>query len=205
MVAATEQAGFPDSKLLERLKAGDEEAFAAIVDRYSAQTYRIARTITGNRQDAEEVVQDTFMTVFRKIGSFEGRSAFPTWLYRITVNTAMMKVRRGKERAEEDLERWLPVFDAAGQHLEFVEDWSANPEKLLLQQERRDAVRQALPTLPAEYRAVVALRDLQGLSGEEVAEILGLSLPAVKSRLHRARLALRGKLEAYFGGQHDQL
>ncbi len=200
MVASPGQAGFRDTELLEQLKAGDEKAFAAIIDRYSAQTYRIARTITGNPQDAEDVVQDVFLTVFRKIGSFEGRSAFSTWLYRITVNAAMMKVRGREVRAEEDLERWLPVFDAEGRHLQPVEDWSANPEKVLLQQERPEIVHQALGTLPAEYRVVVALRDLQGLSGEEVAEILGLSLAAVKSRLHRGRLALREKLAATFGG-----
>ena len=205
MVGATEQAGFPDLELLERLKAGDEQAFAAVVDRYSAQAYRIARSITRDRQDAEEVVQDVFLTVFRKIGSFEGRSAFTTWLYRITVNAAMMKIRGRDERTEEDVEKWLPVFDGEGHHVHSVEAWSANPENLLLQQERRKVVRQAVATLPAEYRAVLALRDLQGLSGEEVAEILGLSLAAVKTRLHRARLALRGKLATYFGVQHDQL
>ncbi|MFQ5657551.1 MAG: RNA polymerase sigma factor [Candidatus Methylomirabilales bacterium] len=201
MVGATEQAEFPDLELLERLKAGDEQAFAAVVDRYSAQTYRIARSITRDRQDAEEVVQDVFLTVFRKIGSFEGRSAFTTWLYRITVNAAMMKVRGRDERAEEDVEKWLPVFDGEGRHVHSVEAWSANPENLLLQQERRKVVRSALATLPAEYRTVLALRDLQGLSGEEVAETLGLSLAAVKSRLHRARLALRGKLAASFEGK----
>ncbi|MFQ5881478.1 MAG: RNA polymerase sigma factor [Candidatus Methylomirabilales bacterium] len=205
MMAGIEHARFPESEILERLKAGDKKAFAAIVDRYSAQTYRLARAITQNPQDAEEVVQDVFLTIFQKIGSFEGRSAFGTWLYRITVNAAMMKVRRREDRVEEDLERWLPVFDAEGRHLQPVEDWSANPEKALLQQERCEAVHQALAALPAEYRAVVALRDLQGLSGEEVAEILGLTVAAVKSRLHRGRLALRGKLAAYFGRKNDHL
>lgn len=198
MVPVTDQVQFPDSEMLERLKAGDEDAFAALLDRYSGQTYRLARAITGDPQDAEEVVQDVFMTVFRKIESFEGRSAFSTWLHRITVNAAMMKIRGRKERVEEDIEQWLPAFDDTGHHLRPVEAWSANPEKVLLQQERRSLVRQALATLPAEYRAVVALRDLQGLSGEEVAETLGLSVAAVKSRLHRARLALRGQLAAAF-------
>ena len=200
MVGATDQANAPDSELLERLKAGDEEAFETIVDRYSAQTYRVARTITGNPQDAEEVVQDVFMTVFRKIASFEGRSAFSTWLYRIAVNAAMMKVRgkqEKQERTEEDLERWLPVFDARAQHAHPVGAWSANPEEAVLQRERREVLRNELATLPTEYRTVVALRDLQGLSSEEAAEILGISPAAVKSRLHRARLALRGKLAAH--------
>ena len=201
MVANTGQAGFLESELLEQVKAGDEKAFEAIVDRYSARIYRIGRTITGNPEDAEEVVQDVFMTVFQKIGSFEGRSAFSTWLYRIAVNAAMMKVRgkrEKQERTEEDLERWLPVFDARAQHAHPVEAWSANPEEAVLQRERREVLRNELATLPMEYRTVVALRDLQGLSSEEAAEILGISPAAVKSRLHRARLALRGKLAAHF-------
>jgi len=205
MATGTGQAGFPESELLERVKAGDEEAFATILDRYSPRTYRLARAITGNPQDAEEVVQDVFFTIFQKIESFEGRSAFSTWLYRITVNAAMMKARRREGKVEEDLERWLPVFDAEGHHLQPVVDWSANPEKALLQHERREVLHQALAALPAEYRAVVALRDLQGLSNEEVAEVLGLTVAAVKSRLHRGRLALRGKLAAYFGGKGDHL
>jgi len=200
MVANTGQGGFLESELLERIKAGDEKAFEAIVERYSARIYRIGRTITGNPQDAEEVVQDVFMTVFQKIGSFEGRSAFSTWLYRIAVNAAMMKVRgkqEKQERTEEDLERWLPVFDARAQHAHPVGAWSANPEEAVLQRERREVLRNELATLPTEYRTVVALRDLQGLSSEEAAEILGISPAAVKSRLHRARLALRGKLAAH--------
>jgi len=205
MATGTGQAGFPESELLELLKAGDEQAFATILDRYSAQVYRLARAITGNPQDAEEVVQDVFFTIFQKIGSFEGRSAFSTWLYRITVNAAMMKVRRREVTVEEDLERWLPVFDATGHHLQPVEDWSADPEKALLQHERREVLRQALADLPEEYRVVVALRDLQGLSSEEVAEILGLTVAAVKSRLHRGRLALRGKLASYCGRKSDYL
>lgn len=198
MVGATDQANAPDSELLERLKAGDEEAFETIVEHYSAQTYRVARAITGSPQDAEEVVQDVFMTIFRKIGSFEGRSAFSTWLYRITVNAAMMKVRGRPETAEEDLERWLPVFDAMGAHMHPAEAWSTNPEHILMQRERREVVRSALATLPADYRTIVALRDLQGRSSEEIAEMLGLSVAAAKSRLHRARLALRGKLTGAF-------
>jgi RNA polymerase sigma-70 factor (ECF subfamily) len=202
MATGTGQAEFPESELLERVKAGDEQAFTALLDRYSAQTYRLARAITGNPQDAEEVVQDVFLTIFQKIATFEGRSAFSTWLYRITVNAAIMKVRQRRgEVKEEELERWLPVFDAEGHHLQPVEDWSANPEKALLQHERREVLRQTLAILPAEYRTVVALRDLQGLSNEEVAEILGLTVAAVKSRLHRGRLALRGKLASYFGGK----
>ncbi len=197
-MATTDQAGFPDSALVKGLKAGDDTAFATLLDRYSARTYRTARTVTGNPHDAEEVVQDVFMTVFQKIGSFEGRSAFSTWLYRITVNAAMMKVRRKQDRVEEDPERWLPVFDADAHHAHPVEAWPVDPEKILLEQEGRDAVRQALTSLPVEYRTVIALRDLQGLSGEEAAEILGISPAAVRSRLHRARLALRGKLAAHF-------
>ncbi len=187
-----------DSELVERVKAGDEAAFEALLERYQDRVYRLARGLTRDPRDAEEVVQEVFLTIYRKIHSFEGRAAFSTWLYRITMNVTLMMLRG---RGPEDpgvVEALLPSFTAEGRHAQMVHDWTKTPEEHLLQQEVREAVRRGIATLPAEYQAVLVLRDLEGLSNGEVAEVLGLTVLAVKARLHRARLALRALLERLF-------
>ena len=191
-----ERSDLPDQDLVEQLKAGVESAFEALLDRYQGRVYRLVLSITKSADDAEEVLQDIFLSVYRKIASFDGRSALGTWLYRIAVNAALMKLR-GRGPVHDSIEAHLPQFTEDGRHPRMIVDWSQGAEDQLLQKERVQLVRQAIEALPPDYRAVVVLRDLEGLSNEEVAEVVGISLLAVKARLHRARLALRGILEQY--------
>jgi len=185
-----------DQELVEQIKAGEKASLEALLGRYQDKVYRLALSFTKNPADAEEVLQDVFLTVYRKITSFEGRSAFSTWLYRITVNTALMKLR-GRGPAQESIDEYLPQFTKDGRHARMVVDFTDGPEKLLLRKEREQVLREAIEALPPDYKVVLVLRDLEGLSNEEVAEVVGASVLAVKARLHRARLALRGRLERY--------
>lgn len=185
-----------DQELVEQIKAGEKASLEALLGRYQDKVYRLALSFTKNPADAEEVLQDVFLTIYRKIASFEGRSAFSTWLYRITVNTALMKLR-GRGPAQESIDEYLPQFTKDGRHARMVVDFTDGPEKLLLLKEREQILREAIEALPPDYKVVLVLRDLEGLSNEEVAEVVGASVLAVKARLHRARLALRGRLERY--------
>jgi len=187
-----------DAALVERLKRGDEEAFAALLKRYQGKVYRLAMNMTRNAQDAEEATQDVFLAVYRKIGDFDGRAAFSTWLYRIATNAALMKLRARPAGQHLSVEEAGPAFGADGHHARPVADWSEVPEDRLLAAERRRVVQDAIAALPSDYKAVVALREIEGLSNQEVAEVVGATVLAVKSRLHRARLALRERLATYF-------
>jgi RNA polymerase sigma-70 factor (ECF subfamily) len=181
--------------LIDRLRGGDTAALEGLMERLAPRVYRLALGITRNEADAEEVVQDVFLSLFRKIDGFEGRSALGTWIYRITVNTALIKRRGKRVELEVFLEDHVPTFREDG-HREgdramLLADWSATPEEELLSGETRAAVRRLIAGLPDPYRVVLLLRDLEGLSNEETAEVLGESVASVKSRLHRARMALR--------------
>jgi RNA polymerase sigma-70 factor (ECF subfamily) len=181
--------------IVERLRAGEAKALEALMERYAARVYRLAYSITRNTGDAEEVVQDVFLNVFRNVRGFQERAALGTWLYRVTANAALNK-RRGKRlELETSLDAWLPTFQPDG-HREgdrafLLADWSSTPESELLAQEARTTLEHAMEALPDRYRAVLVLRDVEGLSSEEAAAILGDSVAAVKSCLHRARMALR--------------
>jgi RNA polymerase sigma-70 factor (ECF subfamily) len=187
-----------EARLLERLRAGDAAALETLMAEYGARVYRLAYGITRSQEDAEEVAQDVFLTIARKSASFEGRSAIGSWIYRVTTNAALNK-RRGKRReVETPLEEHLPTFKPDG-HREgersfLLADWSQDPERTLLSGEARDVLQRAIDGLPERYRAVLVLRDVEELSNEEVAELVGDSLASVKSRLHRARMALREQL-----------
>ncbi len=183
-----------DQALVTQALMGEESAFEGLVGRYQGKVYRLALSLTKRPEDAEEVMQDVFLTVHRKLSSFEGRSAFSTWLYRITVNAALMKFR-GKNPAEESLEAYLPRFTEDGRHVRMVLDFTQGPEEALLRKEREQILMAAIDALPPDYKVVLVLRDLEGLSNEAVAEVVGASILAVKARLHRARLFLRGKLD----------
>jgi len=184
--------------LVARLRDGDVEALEALMTRYASRVYRLAFGITRNDADAEEVVQDVFWSVFRKIGSFEGRSGFGTWIYRVTANAALIKRRGKRAQIEVYLEDWLPTFKEDG-HREgdralLLADWSDSPEAELTSHETQALVRRAIAALPGPYQVVVLLRDMEGLPNEEIAEIVGETVASVKSRLHRARMALREQL-----------
>lgn len=183
-----------DLDLLGALRLHDPMAAEQLVTTYGDRAYRLARNITGNEQDAEEVVQDAFWIVVRKIDTFRGESAFGSWLYRIVANAAYQKLRTG-QRAQRDvsLDEMLPFIDEQG-HFGAMADWSARVDDPSVQTELRVALSAAIKELPAVYRAVLVLRDVEGLSNLEIATVLGLSVATVKSRVHRARLFLRKHL-----------
>ena len=185
-----------DQELVEQIKAGEKASLEALLGRYQDKVYRLALSFTMNPADAEEVLQDVFLAVYRKIASFERRSAFSTWLYRITVNTALMKLR-GRGPVQESIDEYLPQFTKDGRHARMAVDFTQGPDEQLLRKERERVLWEAIEALPPDYKIVLVLRDLEGLSNEEVAEVVGASVLAVKARLHRARLVLRGRLERY--------
>ena len=194
-------------KLIERLRAQDPSVVEILMRQYSTKIYRVAFGITKSHGDAEEVVQDVFLTLFRKGDSFEGRSALGTWLYRVAANAALIKRRGKRAEVEVSLEDYLPTFKADG-HREgdralLLADWSATPERELLSGEAREILEEGLALLPEHYRAILVLRDVEELSNEEVAEVLGESIASVKSRLHRARMALREVLTRRLHGRAD--
>jgi RNA polymerase sigma-70 factor (ECF subfamily) len=187
-----------DAALVEALRRESPDAVEALVSEYGDRVYRLAMRITGRRADAEEVAQDALWTAARKIDLFKGEAAFGSWLYRITANAAYQKLRTRKGRQQEiawdDL---LPGLDADSRHFEPMEDWSARVDEIALQGELREVLTEAIDTLPPDYRTALVMHDVEGLSNPEIAEALGISLPAVKSRVHRSRLFLRQRLSEY--------
>jgi RNA polymerase sigma-70 factor (ECF subfamily) len=186
-----------DEELVERLRAGEERGVEELVSRYAGLAYRLALRVTGNSADAEEITWEVMLTVARKASGFRGDSALSSWIYRIATNAAYEKLRT----------RPLPAvsLENAGHRLAEAEswvgeprDWSAWCEDPAVQAELRTVLEKAIAELPLEYRIVIVLHDVEGLPNVEVANLLGHSLPAVKSRVHRARLALRGRLAQYF-------
>jgi RNA polymerase sigma-70 factor (ECF subfamily) len=173
-------------------------AVEALVRRYGPKTYRLALRITGSPEDAQEVSQDVLWAVVRKIDTFKGESALGSWIYRIAANTAYQKLR-GRPGAEQvSWETLLPAFSADGHLVEIEADWSQGVGDPALQAEARRRLLEAVATLPPEHRAAFVLHDMEGLPNPEVADVLGISLPAVKSRVHRSRLFLRQRLGEYF-------
>ncbi|MBI4241595.1 MAG: RNA polymerase sigma factor [Candidatus Rokubacteria bacterium] len=187
-----------DEALLDGLRREAREATETLVNRYGDRVWRLAFRITGNRQDAEEVAQDALWTAARKIQTFKGESAFGSWLYRITTNTAYQKLRaRHRHRLETSWEELLPHFDQEGRHAALLSDWSTRVDDPVLQGELRTVLRSAIESLPPDYRTAFLLHDLEGMSNPEIARMLGIGLPAVKSRVHRSRLVLRQRLGRY--------
>jgi len=195
-----------DAALVESLRRRDESAAERLLETYGDRVYRLAIRITGNEQDAEEVVQDALWTAARRIDTFKGDSAFGSWLYRITANTAYQKLRgRHGRRQEVSWDDLLPTFDDGGKHAEPVTDWSARVEEPALQTELRAILTTAIDELPHEYKTTFLMHDVEGLSNPEIAETLGVSLPAVKSRVHRSRLFLRQRLNRYMSASEEKV
>ena len=182
--------------LVEAARAGDVGAFEELVSRYDRNIFRIAQHITQNREDAEDVVQDAFFKAYSNLTQFQGQSKFYTWLVRIAVNEALMKLRRRRPERTVSLDEDVKTEDDTVPRE--VADWSPNPEQQYTQAELREILDRTIHGLPASFRTVFVLRDVEGLSTEETAEALDLSIPAVKSRLLRARLQLRSRLSKYF-------
>ena len=183
-----------DTQLVARLQRGDKIAFREVVRRHREKVYRLALRLTRDDARAQDVVQDAFLQVFRKIGQFQEQSAFSTWLYRITVNAALMRMRSERRHHEAPLEEASPRYTEAGEIADPVDDWSPAVDDQASNAELAVYAAKAVDKLPETYRSVFILRELEDLSTEEVAQILDLTLPTVKTRLHRARLALRKAL-----------
>jgi RNA polymerase sigma-70 factor, ECF subfamily len=182
--------------LVQAAKKGDVGAFGELVKRYDRNVFRIALHITQNREDAEDVVQDAFLKAYENLEQFQGQSKFYTWLVRIAVNEALMKLRRRRPERMVSLDQEVQTEEDSMPRE--VADWSPNPEQLYNQAELRDILGKTVQGLPPSFRTVFVLRDVEGLSTEETAQALELSVPAVKSRLLRARLQLRERLNRYF-------
>ena len=197
---AHERCADRDLGLLEALRRHEPTAAERLVTTYGQRAYRLAASITGNEQDAEEVVHDAFWSVIRKIDTFRGESAFGSWLYRIVANAAYQKLRiqQGRRR-EVSLDEVLPLFDERGHHVGPAADWSARVDDPSIQTELRLALTAALDELPAASRTMLVLRDVEGLSNIEIADVLGISVALVKTRVHRARLFLRKQLGDIMG------
>ena len=193
--------GFDEAALVAQAQTGGEEAFTELVNRYEGNIYRLARHITQNPEDAEDVLQETFLKAYEHLADFQGNSKFYTWLVRIDVNQALMKLRKRKTDASVSLD---DPYDTGEESLvREIAVWEPNPEQTYSQEEIRAILEKAVDSLPPTFRAVFALRDIEELSTEETAAVLNLSIPAVKSRLLRARLRLREKLNRYFKRKGD--
>lgn len=181
---------------MKALKAGSQDAFTVMVERYSPTVYNLALRMLNNPQEAEEVLQETFISAFRSLDRFEARSQLGTWLYRIAYNAALMRLRKHQVPVA-SIDEPMPGEEGEALPRELV-DWTALPDRVLLAGELRGVLSAAIAELPETLRSVFVLRDIEGLSTAETAEVLGLTETNVKVRLHRARLALRERLTAYF-------
>ncbi len=189
-----------DNQLIERINAGETGLLEELISRYEDRVYNLAYRMVGSREDAEDVLQDTFINVIRALDRFQGRSSFSTWLYRIAANTALTRLRKQgrKVKGEDEFLDNVYAVQQAARSGEKLSDWSNNPVRELLDDEAMQIMNQAIEEMPEIYRAVFVLRDIEELSTAEVADVLDLSKAAVKSRLHRARVYLRNELSGYF-------
>jgi RNA polymerase sigma-70 factor (ECF subfamily) len=203
MEAIESKVGEPtdESVLVDAARKGDISAFESLVKRYDRNVFRIAQHITQNREDAEDVVQDAFLKAYQNLGQFQGQSKFYTWLVRIAVNEALMRLRRRRPERMVSLDEDVKTEEDSMPRE--IADWTPNPEQQYTQGELKDILSRTIQGLPASFRTVFVLRDVEGLSTEETADALGLSIPAVKSRLLRARLQLRERLNKYFKKRRD--
>ena len=190
--------GGDEGALLSRLRSGEESAYEELVRAYGGRMLATATRILGNPEDARDAVQDAFLSAFRAIDSFAGQSRASTWLHRIVINAALMKIRSRQRKPEEPIDALLPGFLEDGHHAHPPAAWKDPADVMLQRQQTRDLVRASIEKLPDAYRTVLVLRDIEELDTEETARILEVSTNAVKTRLHRARQALRTLLDPLF-------
>jgi RNA polymerase sigma-70 factor (ECF subfamily) len=200
-MAVTSQAGIDEGILVAQARDGDMQAFGELVRRYEGKIFRLAQHITQNREDAEDVLQETFMKAYEHLEQFKGDSKFYTWIVRIAVNQALMKLRRRKTDKSVSLDEQIDTGEDTV--VREIAAWGEDPEERFTRQELGEILDGAVDSLEPPYRSVFVLRDIEDLSTEETAEALGLSVPAVKSRLLRARLQLREKLTRMFKRKGD--
>ncbi len=193
-----------DFSAVDRFKAGDAKAFDELVVRYEGKMYGFLMRMCGCADRAQDIVQETFLTAYRYIKGFRGDASFKTWLYRIA-STSCMKSKRRRKNEPARLVSLDDLVPGEGETAGLVESsWPATPAEDLLNRELADYIQNSLMELPEKYRIVFVLRDVEGFSAEEAARTLKISVPAVKSRLHRARLFLRKELSAYYLGEQGQ-
>jgi RNA polymerase sigma-70 factor (ECF subfamily) len=188
-----------DDALIARARGKDFAAFEELLGRYEDKVYRLAYRILRNETDAKEILQETFVQIWRKLDTFKGESQFGSWVYRIATNAALMRLRSQRRHPEVSTEE-LPIgyLDNYGTPMPAGENWAHRPDDDLQSAELREHIQAAVDKLPDIYRTVFVIRDVEGLSTEETAEVLGISVPTVKTRLHRARIALRDAIGGYF-------
>ena len=186
-----------EATLVAEAKEGNAEAFTVLVNQYERNIFRLALNVTSNKEDAEDVLQETFLKAYTHLGRFQGNSRFYTWVVRIAVNESLMKLRKRRSDRQVSLDEGLETDDNGLLPRE-IADWGDNPEQRYAKTEWQEILAEATQTLEPAFRTVFTLRDVEQLSTEETAEALGLSVPAVKSRLLRARLKLRQRLNKYF-------
>jgi RNA polymerase sigma-70 factor (ECF subfamily) len=200
-MAVTSQAGIDETPLVAQAREGDTRAFGELVRRYEGKIFRLAQHVTQNREDAEDVLQETFMKAYEHLDQFQGNSKFYTWIVRIAVNQALMKLRRRKTDKSVSLDETIDTGEDT--IVREIAAWDEDPEQRFSREELGEILDGAIQSLEPPYRSVFVLRDIEELSTEETAEALDLSVPAVKSRLLRARLQLREKLTRYFKRKGD--
>jgi RNA polymerase sigma-70 factor (ECF subfamily) len=192
-----------DARLAERLRAGDAAAFDELVESAAGRMLSVARRMLHTEQDAEDAVQEAFLNAFRSIGRFDGRSKLTTWLHQITVNACLMKLRTRRRRPERSIESLLPAFLDAGHQASPAAGWREGGAEADESEQVRGLVRASLEELPDAYRTVLVLRDAEGLDTDETAAVLGITPEAVRTRLHRARQALKTLLDPHFAGSQS--
>ena len=201
-VPATQAEEIDGAKLLAALQAGDDAAYESLVRLYSPRMLAVARRFLRQEQDAQDAVQEAFVSAFKAIDRFEGNSKIATWLHRIVVNASLMKIRSRKRRPERPIEDLLPKYKDDGHPQQYASSWAVTVDKAAEDRETREFVRQKIDELPESYRIVLMLRDIEEHSTDETAELMGISSGAVKTRLHRARQALRELIDQRMvGGQ----
>jgi RNA polymerase sigma-70 factor (ECF subfamily) len=183
-------------ELVEKAKLGDTKAFEELMKRTQDKIYNLGIKFFGNKEDAADLLQETYIKAYESLPNFEGRSSFSTWLYRIATNFALMKLRKEKMK-KVSIEELKELSDGSKDSIDFY-DWSENPYLHYKNEELKEILNEAINSLPPKYKTIFILHDIEGLSIQEVAKILSLSVPTVKTRIHRSRLYLREKLSEYF-------
>jgi RNA polymerase sigma-70 factor (ECF subfamily) len=189
-----------DGALVAALRAGDDQAFEEVVRSHGGRMMSVARRLLRHEQEAQDAVQEAFLSAFRGIDRFDGKSQLGTWLHRIAVNACLMKLRSRHRKPEQSIDELLPRFLEDGHRADPQAAWAETADAAALRRETRELVRDSIDRLPEDYRAVLVLRDIEELDTEETARLLGVSIAVVKTRLHRARQALRALLDPHFRG-----
>jgi len=202
-MSASSETAFDELALVTRARAGDMQAFSDLVARYDRKIFRLAKHITQSDEDAEDVLQESFLKAYEHLAEFQGNSKFYTWIVRIAVNESLMKLRKRKSDRTVSLDESIDTGEETV--VREIAVWEENPEQRYSREELRDILDKAVDSLRPAFRTVFVLRDIEDLSTEETAAVLNLSIPAVKSRLLRARLQLREKLTRFFKRKGDDV